>query len=154
MNFFGLVHTSMQIEPAPQQWPEPQQWQFLILNTMNHQGSPKWTFFFFFGLFFGLFLGPHPRPMDSQARGSNRSCSCRPTPESQQHGLPAASATYTTAHGNSGSLTHWVRPGVESASSWMLVGFVNHWTTMGTPNIFFLIHKNLLIIFSSDLPLL
>ena len=35
--------------------------------------------------------------------------------------LPA----YTTAHGSDGSLTHWVRPGIEHASLWMLVGFVS-----------------------------
>ena len=36
----------------------------------------------------------------SQARGH------QPTPEPQQCGIRAASATYTTAHGNTGSLTH------------------------------------------------
>ena len=35
------------------------------------------------------------------------------------------SATYITAHGNTGSLTHWVRPGIEPTSSWMLVRFVS-----------------------------
>ena len=34
------------------------------------------------------------------------------------------SATYTTAHGNAGSLTLWARPGIKPASSWTLVGFV------------------------------
>ena len=33
--------------------------------------------------------------------------------------------TYTIAHGNARSLTHWVRPGIQSASSWMLVKFVS-----------------------------
>ena len=46
------------------------------------------------------------------------------------------SVTYTTGHGNTGSLTHWVRPGIEPESSWMLVGFVNHWATAGTPCVF------------------
>ena len=32
--------------------------------------------------------------------------------------------TYTTVHGNAGSLTHWVRPGIEPMSSWILVRFV------------------------------
>ena len=32
--------------------------------------------------------------------------------------------TYPTAHGNAGSLTHRVRPAIEPASSWILVGFV------------------------------
>ena len=31
--------------------------------------------------------------------------------------------TYTTAHSNTGSLTHWVRPGTEPVSSRMLVRF-------------------------------
>ena len=32
---------------------------------------------------------------------------------------------YTTAHCNAGSLTHWARPGIEPASSWILVRFVS-----------------------------
>ena len=35
--------------------------------------------------------------------------------------LPA----YPTAHGNAGSLTPWARPGVEPATSRILVGFVS-----------------------------
>ena len=31
---------------------------------------------------------------------------------------------YTTAHGNAGSLTHWVRPGIAPPFSWILVSFV------------------------------
>uniref|UniRef100_A0A8W4FL86 Uncharacterized protein n=1 Tax=Sus scrofa TaxID=9823 RepID=A0A8W4FL86_PIG len=50
--------------------------------------------------------------------------------------LRAASATYTTAYGNAGSLTHGARPGIEPASSWFLVGFVNHWATTGTPSMY------------------
>ena len=30
-------------------------------------------------------------------------------------------------------ITQWVRPGIEPMSSWTLVGFINHWATMGTP---------------------
>ena len=33
--------------------------------------------------------------------------------------------TYTTAHGNAGSLTHGVRPGIEPASSWILSQVLN-----------------------------
>ena len=33
--------------------------------------------------------------------------------------------TYTTAHGNAGSLTHSAKPEIEPASSWILVGFVS-----------------------------
>ena len=58
--------------------------------------------------------------------GSNQSYSCRPTPQPQQHRIQAASAsaTYTTAHGDTGSLPHWAGLGIESASSWILVGFI------------------------------
>ena len=34
------------------------------------------------------------------------------------------SVTYTTAHSNTGSLTHYVRPGIEPSSSWILVRFI------------------------------
>ena len=40
------------------------------------------------------------------------------------------SETYTTAHGNAGSLTHRARPGIEPATSWLLVGFIS--TVPGT----------------------
>ena len=45
-------------------------------------------------------------------------------PQPQQLRIRAMSASYTTAHGNAGSLTHWLRPGIEPATSWMLVAFV------------------------------
>ena len=54
-------------------------------------------------------------------------------PEPQECGIWAESATYTTAHGNARSLTHWVRPGIEPATLWFLVGFVNHCATMEIP---------------------
>ena len=38
--------------------------------------------------------------------GSNRSYSCQLTPQPQQCRIRAVSSTYTTAHGNTGSLTH------------------------------------------------
>ena len=37
----------------------------------------------------------------------------------------AMSVTYTTAHSNAWSLTHWARPGMEPLSSWALVRFVS-----------------------------
>ena len=44
------------------------------------------------------------------------------------------SVTYTAAHGNAGSLTHWARPRMEPATSWFLVGFVNHCAMTGAPD--------------------
>ena len=55
-------------------------------------------------------------------------------PEPQQLcGIRAVSAAYTTAHSNTGSLTHWARSGIEPATSWFLVGFINYCATTGTP---------------------
>ena len=55
---------------------------------------------------------------------SNWSCICWPMPQPQPRGIWAVSATYTTALGNARSLAHWPRPGIEPASSWILVGFI------------------------------
>ena len=38
---------------------------------------------------------------------------------------PPLCETYTTAHGNARSLTHWARLGIEPATLWLLVGFVS-----------------------------
>ena len=40
-------------------------------------------------------------------------------------------ATYTTAHGNAGSLTHWTGPRIKSSSSWILVVFITTETQWG-----------------------
>ena len=95
------------------------------------QLSWKGMHFFFFWLFL-FFLGPQPQHMEVPRPGSNWSCSCGPTPQPQQHGIPAASVIYI-AHGNARSFTHWSRPGIEPASSWILVGFINHWAMTRTP---------------------
>ena len=55
----------------------------------------------------------------------NFSCRFPPTPQPQQLRIWAAFSIYTTAHSNTGSPTHWTRPGIEPASSWMLVEFVS-----------------------------
>ena len=46
-------------------------------------------------------------------------------PQPQECGIWAESVTYTKVDGNTRSLTHWARPGIEPASSWMLVRFVS-----------------------------
>ena len=46
-------------------------------------------------------------------------------PWTQQLQIQAESATYTTAHSNAGSPTHWVRPWIEPASSWILIRFIS-----------------------------
>ena len=43
-------------------------------------------------------------------------------------------ATYTTAHGNAGSLIHWERPGIEPTSSWIRVRFISAEPQWGLPS--------------------
>ena len=77
-----------------------------------------------FYLFIYLFLASATYG-SSQARGQIGATVAGLCPQPQQCRVRAASVTYTTAQGNSGSLTHWARPGIESASKWILVGFVS-----------------------------
>ena len=60
-------------------------------------------------LFLGYFSGPQLRHVAVPGLGTE---------------LDLQLLAYTTAHGSTGFLTHWVRPGMELASSWVLVGFV------------------------------
>ena len=97
-------------------WPEdltgcPLPWKFIFSEA--HKGD--WLFFSPF------FLGLHLRHME----GLNWSNIRQPTPQPQQCEIRAASVTYTTAQWNAGSLTHWVRPGIEPASSWMQARLVS-----------------------------
>ena len=55
----------------------------------------------------------------------NQSYSCQPTPQTQQLRIQVVSVTSTTNHGNAGSPTHWVRPGIEPTYSWILVIFIS-----------------------------
>uniref|UniRef100_A0A4X1UVP8 Uncharacterized protein n=1 Tax=Sus scrofa TaxID=9823 RepID=A0A4X1UVP8_PIG len=57
-------------------------------------------------LFCFVFLGLHLWHREVPRLGVDRSYSCWLTPQPQQHQIRASSATYTTAHGNAGSLTH------------------------------------------------
>ena len=83
------------------------------------------TLLFFFFFFCSLFRAVPTAYGGSQARGLIGAVSCWPISEAQQHQIWAMSATYTPAHGNSRSLTHWVKPGIKPATSLFLVGFVS-----------------------------
>ena len=75
---------------------------------------------------FCLFRATHVAYGSSQAKDLTRAIySCRPMPQPQQRQIRAESVIYTTAHGNAGSLTHWVRLGIEAVTSWFLVRFVS-----------------------------
>ena len=76
----------------------------------------NFSFFFFFLLLRAVSIAYG----GSQARGQIGATAAGP-----QHRIPAMSATYTTAHGNARSLTYWMRPGIEPATSRFLFGFVS-----------------------------
>ena len=94
---------------------------FFSKQHVSESFTVKWPFFF--SLFFGLHLWHMEVPRLGVK--SYQSYSCRPMPQPQQHQIRAVSAAYTTAYGNARSLTHWARPGIEPASSWILVRFIS-----------------------------
>ena len=81
------------------------------------------VFFWFF--FFLVFRAAPMAYGGSQARGSNQSYGCWPTPQPQQHRIQAAFATY-----NLSSWQHQILNPVSkamdcTATSWFLVGFIS-----------------------------
>ena len=67
----------------------------------------KFLFIYLFIFLFLLFLWAAPKAYGgSQARGRIGAAATGLCPEPQQHGIRATSEAYTTAHGNTGSLTH------------------------------------------------
>ena len=89
----------------------------LIEEQSSQTRSGFWLIVLSFLFFFSL--GPSCGIWRFPGKESNWSCSHQPTPETQ-HQIWATSATYTTAHGSAGSLTHWARPGIKPSTSWFL----------------------------------
>ena len=92
-------------------------WEWLWCQTAN---SDSYLTFFFLS-----FSGCTHSTWRFPGQGSNQSCSCWPMPQPQQCQIWAMSVTYSTAHSNVGSLPQWVRPGMEPASSWLLIRCVS-----------------------------
>ena len=81
-------------------------------------------FYFFFSFY--SYIAAYGR---SQARAQTRAAAAslyhsHGNSRSEPHlwPIPQLTATYTIAHTR--SLTHWMRPGIKPASSWVLAGFV------------------------------
>ena len=83
--------------------------------SSHHALATMAVFFFFF---------PRAHPWHMEVPKSNWSCSFRPMPQPQPCGIWAASVTYTTAHSNVRSPTHWARQVIKPTSSWILAVFV------------------------------
>ena len=81
--------------------------------------------FFLFVFVFLLFRAAPEAYGSSQAKGQIGATSCWPTPQPQQLWIQAKSVTYTTAHSNTGTLTHWAKPRIKPTSLWLLAGFIS-----------------------------
>ena len=104
--------------------------------------------FIIYFLSFLFFLEPNPRHVEVPRLGVNWSCSCQPTPQPQQRQIRATYATYTTVCGHTRSLIHWVRPGMEPTSLWILVRFITAEPQWELPVELILISLSLFMIFS------
>ena len=101
------------------QWPSQRHQQDLCLALP----------FFFFPLFRATLVAFG----SPQARGRNQRYGCQPQP--QQCWNRTASVTYTRAHVNARSPTHWAKPGVKPTSWWTLAGWVSDAPQQDLPKI-------------------
>ena len=93
---------------------------------MSCQRKVPVTKFFVFCFFALFFLGPYLRHMELPRLGVELEIQLLAYNNSHSNcEIQAASVTYTIAHSYAGSPTHWARPGIEPASSWILVGFIS-----------------------------
>ena len=99
---------------------------FLILFWKLSFWAVAEVFFFFFFFFFWSFCLFRAAPTaygGSQARGLIGVLAAGL--HHSYSNATSASATYSTAPGNAGFLTHWARPEIEPTTSWFLVRFVS-----------------------------
>ena len=82
---------------------------------------PLTLFYFILFYFLGFFRATSTAYGSSQARVQSE---LHLLAYATATAMPAMSVTFSTAHGNAGSLTHSVRPGMEPSSSYVLVGFI------------------------------
>ena len=122
---------------------------FWLLCTLWFFPSQHWLFYSFGFLFF-IFVFFRATPT---AHGSSWTrdligavAATVLTPQPLQCQIWATYVTYTTAHGNAGSLSYWARPGIKLAYSWILVGFVTPEPKPGIPILkFFYLKKSYFI---------
>ena len=84
---------------------------------------------------FGLFRATPMAYGGSQARGPVRAVAAGLHHSHSNSGSKLRLWPTPQLMGNAESLTYWVRPGIEPSSSWLLVIFVNNWSTMGIPEV-------------------
>ena len=72
-----------------------------------------------------FFLGPHPWHMEVPRLGVKLELLLLAYATAMETWALSLSATYTIAHGNTRSPTHWTRPEIELTPSWIPVGFIS-----------------------------
>ena len=87
-------------------------------------GSAQWAGVGIFYFLFFVFLGPHPQHIKVPRLGVELELQLPAHVTATAAWDQTSSSTHTTAHANAESLTHWMKPRIEPASSWILVGFV------------------------------
>ena len=95
---------------------------------------PQWEltgFIFLSSIFFLPFFRAKPCHTEIPRLGVESELHLWPMPQPGQHENGVESAACTTAHGNARSSTHWARPAVKLASSWILVRPLACWATTG-----------------------
>ena len=94
-----------------------------IAETLGSLHHPN-HFSFFLYLFFFFFLGLHLQHMRVPRLGVESELQLLAYTTATATRIQATSSTYTTPHGNTGTLTNWARPWIKSASSWILVRLI------------------------------
>ena len=94
-------------------------WKLIILvGRIVCSNNSDRNSFYLLSFFFFVFLGLYPQHMEVPRLGVESELQLWPTPEPQPqpHWIQATSSTYTTAHGNAGSLIHWAKSGIQPAT--------------------------------------
>ena len=97
----------------------PPLWWIHLSNNLDETHSRSKQIWNYFSFILMLYL----QHMEVSSLGVRWELQLPPTP--QQHQIRATSANYATACGNARSLTHWVKPGIKSVSSWTLYWILN-----------------------------
>ena len=100
------------------------QWNATDVTLWIVSSLARLVFFLYFYFYF-VFIGLHLWHMEVLRLGVQLELLPWPMPQPQQRQIWATSAIYTIACGNTGSLNHWARPGIEPTTPWFLVGFVS-----------------------------
>ena len=85
----------------------------------------RYSIHFIYYYYYLLFLGPYRWHMEVPWLGVELGLQPSAYAQPQKCGIQVMSATYTTAHGNTGFPMHWARPGIKAAFSWILIGFIS-----------------------------